>query len=432
MAKKLISIDDATGALPDLVQTAVDDRVTTVGNSTYAPASAEVAGPLKNTVVLFGTSLENQNGLGGNPVVTTTADANLARGWFTHCNAFAGGILTMVRNAGIGGNTYAQMLARIDADVLAYDSDWVFVGGPTNDISQGRTAADIIADATTILDRLEAAGRRVLILNAPPSTGYDGPAKLAVLGEVNNWFSLLPIRRRGVIVVDVFSVLADPATAFPATNMANDSVHYSTHGALRVGKAAADELVKWLPGRLQVPSSPFGSVIANPHFGGNGNSWTAHSGVTATYQAADGTWGNKAMLAFSGFTDATGRGIEFFEHVDNGRWAVGDIIQAGGRIKWSSLVPVGVASLCQPFVRIRFRKTDDSFNTFEVYWSYQPSGQWLAPTGVPAAGEMTVRTPRVQIPAGTNRVYVAYGFQGAASASVEVDRVVVRKAPTAD
>lgn len=35
MAKKLISIDDATGTLPDLVRTAVDGRVTAVGNAAY-------------------------------------------------------------------------------------------------------------------------------------------------------------------------------------------------------------------------------------------------------------------------------------------------------------------------------------------------------------------------------------------------------------
>lgn len=55
--------------------------------------------------------------------------------WATHLALGSGGKLHLIRNAGIGGNTTAQMLARFDSDVMAYlpDGGWVGIAGGTND-----------------------------------------------------------------------------------------------------------------------------------------------------------------------------------------------------------------------------------------------------------------------------------------------------------
>lgn len=51
MAKKLISIDDVTGALPDLVNTSVDARVKAVGDSTYVrPTDAVLTDKMSRTL----------------------------------------------------------------------------------------------------------------------------------------------------------------------------------------------------------------------------------------------------------------------------------------------------------------------------------------------------------------------------------------------
>ncbi len=55
--------------------------------------------------------------------------------WATHLALGLAGKLHLIRNAGIGGNTTAQMLARFDSDVMAYlpDGGWVGIAGGTND-----------------------------------------------------------------------------------------------------------------------------------------------------------------------------------------------------------------------------------------------------------------------------------------------------------
>jgi hypothetical protein len=86
-----------------------------------------------------------------------------------------------------------------------------------------------------MLDALYGAGRKVLLLNVPPSTSYNTTAKRTVLAQYNAWVRDRPITRRGIVVVDAWRQLANPATGEPGTNMANDTVHYSEHGAHRLG-----------------------------------------------------------------------------------------------------------------------------------------------------------------------------------------------------
>lgn len=418
-------LTDGIGDLDTAAAALVDDP----GSALGVALSSTYARPLANTFVLFGTSLEEQNRDGTDsldPSGALPAPVN-ARGWAHWANAFSGGGWRMVRNAGVSGNTYTQMLARIQADVLAYPSDWVWIGGPINDISSGagRTAAAIIADATAILDALK--DRRVLILTAPPSTAYDTASKKAVLTAVNQWIRDLPRTRPGVVVVDAWRVLVDTATGNPATGMTSDGIqHYSQAGAARIGKAAAAALAPWVmpaPRRVSFTGDP-ASVVANPAFATNGSGWSATASVTAAYTADDETFSNKAVLTFSGNTGAGDLGITCNEVIGNGRYAVGDVIQLSARVKWSNIVPVGVVSRIGPVVRCRQFDNNSVFLT-----DSQTIGLWdsdsnrVIPNGFPSSGEVIVRTHKntIQNPAaGHKQLSYLLGFVGIASGTVEI------------
>lgn len=398
-----------------------------------ATIAAIPPGAAKTTAIIFGTSLEAQNEL---PVDTLDPGPNTAtngRGWVNWLVGYLEGSIYITRNAGVGGNTYAQMRARIATDVLAYPSDWVLMGGPTNDISTGRSTADIVADLNAMLDALAAAGRKVLLLDAPPNSGYDTAGKRTVLHEVNAYIAAIPTTRRNVFPVGVWKLLANRSTGFPATGMAVDSVHYTTQGAQRVGRAASIRMRPLIPivSSLQSSAVDGRSWLANPTFEGPGTGWaiTGGSATTATYATEDDGWGQKALLAVAGMATADLTGIEFVENISGGRFAPGNIVTAQARIKWSSLVPLSASSRCAPAIRLRARNSTAAGGAFakDYTWGNVASSFNAVPAGAPTSGDMVLQLPKFTIGPDVDRMYLAVGFWGAASVNVEVTDVAATK-----
>lgn len=382
---------------------------------------AEQAGTPTTTVVLFGTSLEAQNG--GSYDVTNPANGTVmsAVGWFHWFNAYSLDSFTLVRNAGVGGNTYAQMLARMESDVLAYPSDWIFMGGPANDVAQGRSAAAIIADLDVMLDM--AAGRRVLLLTTPPSASYDTSGKIGVLYAVNEYIAGIPATRRNVVVVDVYKLLADVATSAPATGMATDTVHYSANGALLIGQAVAQVMTgRYVPRPIRpaAPNDPQG-VLTNPlSSGGSGWSVAGHglsgSSVTAAYNARADGFGFSADATISGATVDDTYGVQAIENISGGRFQVGDAVWGEATLEWSGITPLTVAAYIGPMLRLMTRKTDNSFPR-QYSTMFAESAFRRIPARYPSTGRVRLRTPRLTVDSGVDRIYFG-GFLGGAAAGL--------------
>lgn len=426
--------------------TAVAGYISTAGTSATKTALAvkldkteaatTYARLVANTVVLFGTSLEAQNYTGSDILNAGSNTALNGRGWFTWCNAFTGDQLKLVANAGVGGNTYAQMLARINTDVLAYESDWVFIGGPVNDIIQGRTAAAIIADATAILDALR--GRKVLILTATPTASYNTTAMKTVLSTVNAWINDLPKIRRGVTVADAWATLADRATGAGATGMTilgssgspTDDIHWSVAGAIRVGKVAAAAIaarIANVPKKASHNADPL-SVIANPEFLTAGSGWALY-GATVAYAAAADYFGNKATLTVAANTVNDERAINFLENISGARFAAGSIVQASVRVKWSGLVGLGIAAKCTPVLVVRQRRTDGTFGPEAAVLGVS-SSQLVVPNAIPTTGDVVFTTTKLTIEASASpidRLYVYLGWVGASDVVAEFSELSVLK-----
>ena len=73
--------------------------------------------------------------------------------------------------AGVSGNTSADMLARVDNDVISKKPDWVTISCGVNDVWRGPAGVALDPykqNITTIVDKCQAAGIRVLIMTSTP------------------------------------------------------------------------------------------------------------------------------------------------------------------------------------------------------------------------------------------------------------------------
>lgn len=105
------------------------------------------------TWICFGDSITEGNG----PIP----------GYFALASVLSGQQLRLVRNAGIGGNTTAQMLARVQADVVAYAPAYCIVLGGTNDSSVAVSVTQ--ANLTAIYDGSHGREHPPRPLHAPPA-----------------------------------------------------------------------------------------------------------------------------------------------------------------------------------------------------------------------------------------------------------------------
>jgi len=83
----------------------------------------------------------------------------------------ANGVTIVPIPAGVGGNTSADMLARLDRDVISKKPDWMTVDAGGNDVWHGTVPFDqYMVNMTAIVDRAQAAGIHVIIQTCTPIT----------------------------------------------------------------------------------------------------------------------------------------------------------------------------------------------------------------------------------------------------------------------
>jgi lysophospholipase L1-like esterase len=145
--------------------------------------------------------------------------------------------LQLVRNAGVDGNTTAQMLGRLDRDVLAYSPDVVTVMGGTNDRAKGVPLRTAMANLRTIVRRLHDRGVRVVLLTIPPNDGSVSAWNTAIRSVASS---------EGCALADIFPVLADSRGHWRA-GLSADSVHPNLRGYELMQPVIAAALKEALP-----------------------------------------------------------------------------------------------------------------------------------------------------------------------------------------
>ena len=190
-----------------------------------------------NTIVIFGTSITYMNGklMNDSDYTNTGVIYYHTRGYFARANVMLGHRLKLLYKAGVGGNTLAQMLARIETDVLAYNPGWCIVEGGTNDIA-GDNLAVMKENATTIFELLQDEGINVIACTIPPTTIASNAAKKLCMNSYNAWLKTY-CQSNGIILCDWHKYLIDPSTGDPATGITYDGVHFTPLGGGLMGKA---------------------------------------------------------------------------------------------------------------------------------------------------------------------------------------------------
>lgn len=400
--------------------------------------SATYAKPRGMRLLPFGDSLtylDTNHPLGG-PFPTVENGYTLgqsAKGIYAWANAALGHALVMVGNAGIPGNTTEQMLARIDADVLAYPSDIVAVLGGSNDNTLDWAASRSITALQSILTKILGTGRTVLLCTVPPrDTALATQVRKDHIHGLNKWIKDYARTTKGVILADLWAVMADPATGGPSTGLTYDGTHQSERGANKMGKVVADAL-STIPRSNIWPGSNIDTTNAMRNGMCVGTTGTAGGGVTGTVAdqwqtSKDGTAGvvDAAMAKVARTDGVPGEMMELTLGATNtagifvsgsilwgvGGLAVGDIVRCAVEIEYDNLVSVS------KFGAGVFTNMGSSLDLNGVYGTVIPG---------PITNKVTLMTEKFTIPTGATYAQVRVQLT-ATGGKLRIGRCKVEKA----
>lgn len=257
---------------------------------------------------------------------------------------YKAGKYTIIGNAGIGGNTVAQMLARVDADVIAQKPEIVLLMAGTNSILTGMVAADyasLFNDLEKIVLKLLAANILPVIVT-PPAKANTVTGWAEVREAIRFYYRLAD--HYDLPLIDMFKVTVDPATGAIRSGYAADGTHPSGTGLVAMSdyagyvlahlndfiappylSAVADAAVNQGHNLLQNGTFDLNTVANNPDY------WNPNlsTGATMTSSAA----------AVPGMTGGAKGTVGDF----NGRNAVYKVTTASGRYALSG-APVSVGA----------------------------------------------------------------------------------------
>ena len=175
---------------------------------------------MKN-VVYFGNSHMADNNSGVH---------TLSRGVMTWANTQLG--WNVLANKGIVNNTVAQILARVNNDLLIFKPDYAaMLMLATNSINQKVPTATIISQLAQLFSLVQAAGIKIITATDIPRVAFNAAQKQSLL-EVNSW--LLTQASCSTVVADFYSRAADNnGNALPL--WLRDGTHLSALGAGTLG-----------------------------------------------------------------------------------------------------------------------------------------------------------------------------------------------------
>jgi len=249
------------------------------------PLTFSTGAGLYSTVVLFGDSITAQNTGVALPFYNAAFNS---WGYWTVANAILGWPMRLLNNAGVSGNGTDQMLARLDADVLAYSPEIVIGLAGTNNPSRGISAAQTISDLTDIFTRLRNGGVKKIVWGTiTPRSDQGSGGLLTFIQTVNAWLRTTPLID---VCVDYYATWADASNSnLPYPNFTYDSapaIHPSPRGATAMAVALANAIRSFvkISAPLNSNDQAFREYASNPAGIGNNasgtNGWTLATGIT--------------------------------------------------------------------------------------------------------------------------------------------------------
>lgn len=216
-------------------------------------------------------------------VIGDSIDAIGVDSWFDECCRATGQRMRWYANKGVAGNTTAQMVARITADIvnLSPRPSVCVIGGPTNDHGTGVALSTTQANVQSMVATLRAAGIVPIMRNCPSNNNagaapYNTVAlrRQAVL-DFNAWLATY-CAGEGIPILDIFTPTYDGTGL--NTSYTTDGTHLND--AAHAGCiAAAEYIAAHLPAILNTAARPYLTrlsadplnVIVNGIFVGDAN-----------------------------------------------------------------------------------------------------------------------------------------------------------------
>lgn len=262
---------------------------------TDGQAGASVRSAINGTqrskrTVIFGDSITAAcaSGLGG-------ATPHQKVSYFCSANAMASQRLSLIANAGIGGNTTTQMLARLESDVLSLSPNYVVECGGVNDSGEALSPGDASTAGTSIYNlnsmyrQILATGAFIFICAVPPTDAIaTNNAFRNSISSINAFKKTFARENPNCVYVDVGYPLIDPATNAPRTGYNLDGVHPTPRGAMVMAMPLAKAIIENVPLSDDVLQSgyEFTNYAPNPYLAGDNADTVAGfalaTGVTGT------------------------------------------------------------------------------------------------------------------------------------------------------
>lgn len=175
------------------------------------------------------------------PMIFLSLQQQSEAGYFFWLNAISGGAFQMLHNAGVNGQTSADMRARFARDVLAYPSAQhiIFNDGYNSFATEGRTAQAAYDDMTWMIGQCGA--RAVTVIGCLPWTTGGTTANRAQAVIYNRMLRAYCESTPNVRYADAVKYIVDAtnATRFSplAGMLAADGIHPGPRGAYYIAKA---------------------------------------------------------------------------------------------------------------------------------------------------------------------------------------------------
>jgi len=189
-----------------------------------------------NSIVLLGDSitLANQSG------TETTLFVN-DNGYFTVANYLMNSAFNVLNNAGVSSETTAQILARVDTDVLPYNPKYCIVLAGTNDLGAGLDIDFAYNNLIAMIDKLTSADIIPIMCTIPATTG---------IAFLDDWYKINTRLRNyafdnDTLIVDFASSYLDAdnvTSPFHIPNATSDGIHPNRLGAYLMGLDLRDVL----------------------------------------------------------------------------------------------------------------------------------------------------------------------------------------------
>lgn len=314
----------------------------------------------------------------------------------------SGGRLRYVNNWGLSGATSATIIEQKLPSCLADKSSLVLVTIGTNDTGSvsydaNQTQENLLYIWTALLE----AGKTPIIATVPPRS-----TQIANVDRLNVW-----IRRMANVMnlplVDIHTVLVDPATGQMKAQYTGDGIHPNSAGRDAAAAAAWAVIDRMIPGGRVIPfpehNADGANLLANSLFltdantDGLADSWTANNGLTGvTYSLVDHVgWTGKAQRVV-----VSGNAGSYLSQGINTGYSVGDTLFFCGRV---DAAVDGLGTTWQPYLSF----TNGSMAQFRVIAGTAPTmdaDEWMFGSEIVVPSGTTSIGIRMQASGGTGTV----------------------------